>query len=441
MLKATSFSRRLFNGIRFDCEVINLDKLLVKGGNRLKGTVCISGAKNAAQPILAASLLTKEKVTLHNVPELGDVSSMIGMLHGIGADVSFKDNIAEIIADKLNAGNLLYCESATKIRGSTHVLAALLHRFNEVEIPLPGGCNLGTRGLDLHFEGLRKLGARVNLRGSKIAVELDELHGCNIPLYFPSVSATENIMIAACFANGKSVIENAAKEPEIADLANFLNSMGADINGAGTETIEVKGVGELSGTEYTIMPDRIETGTYLVAAAICAGDIIVKNANLAFLDNVVSTLRKIGATITVTPDGVRATAKDNLCATDVITEVYPGFPTDMQPAITSLLTVAEGQSTVKETIFDNRFNHVPELLKMKADIKIKGNTLLINGKEKLFGAVVDAHDIRGGASLILAALIADGTTTIENTQQIIRGYEKPLEKLQGIGAECYLLPQ
>jgi UDP-N-acetylglucosamine 1-carboxyvinyltransferase len=418
-----------------------MEKLLVKGGARPKGFVKISGAKNAALPIIAASLLTRERVTLHNIPMIGDVNTMIGLLRDIGANISLKNNNVEIVADDIKTESLSHHILTSKIRYSTHLIGALLPRFKKIVIFQPGGCEIGSRNLNSHFLGLTQLGAQINLKGSHIEAKTDKLRGHRIKLEFPSVGATENVIIAASLANGSSIIENAAKEPEIADLTNFLNSMGADISGGGTETIKVKGVGELNGTEYTIMPDRIETGTYLIITIIAKGDVLIQNTNLHFLESVVSTLVKIGAKISVTNEGVRATANENLRPIDIITEVYPGFPTDMQPIITPLLTAVKGQSTIKETIFDNRFHHVQELWKMGANIKIMGNTIYIKGKEKLLGAQVNAHDIRSGASLIIAGLVAEGNTIIENAHQILRGYEKPLEKLQALGVECFMSQQ
>jgi UDP-N-acetylglucosamine 1-carboxyvinyltransferase len=414
-------------------------KILVKGGNRLKGVVRISGAKNAAQPILAASLLTKEKVILHNVPALGDVKTMNALLSSIGADVHFENNTAEITASTLNVDKLSHSTLATQIRGSTHVLAALVPRFKRIEIPLPGGCNIGARNLDIHISGLTLIGARMNMKSSTLVTKIGELHGYPITLKFPSVSATYNIMIAASLAKGITIIQNAAKEPEVVDLANFLNSMGADICGAGTGTIKINGVNELGKTEYTIMPDRIETGTYLAAAAITKGDVLIKNTDLSFLESTVLALKKIGAIITVNDEGVRVTAKERLCSTDIVTGVYPAFPTDMQPVIAALLTVAEGESTMKETIFDNRLGYAQELLKMNADIRVVGDTLHIKGSKKLVGAQVSANDIRSGAALLVASIAAEGNTVIENAQQILRGYEDPVEKLRTIGAECSLI--
>ena len=414
-----------------------MEKVVVYGGRRLRGSIEISGAKNAALPIMAASLLTKGEVVLHNPPRLGDVQVMAGLIRSIGGKIEFKNNTMRLKADKLRVQTLSDNSLVSQIRYSTHLLGALLPQFKEVKIPLPGGCKIGTRKLTSHILGLTKLGAKVKVENGYIKASASELQGCHITLEYPSVGATENIMIAACLAIGNTTIENVAKEPETTDLANFLNSIGGEISGAGTDVIKIKGVNELCGTEYRIIPDRIETGTYMVAAAITQGDFLIKNANIGLLDSVVSKLREVGVKIEEVNKGLHVTSSDKFYPTDIVTEVYPGFPTDMQPIVTPLLSITGGESTVKETIFDNRFNHVPELIKMGADIKVNGNTLLISGVDHLEGAEVEALDIRSGGSLIVAGLIAKGKTTIHGADQILRGYEKPLEKLRNVSAELY----
>jgi UDP-N-acetylglucosamine 1-carboxyvinyltransferase len=414
-------------------------KIVIKGGKKLKGIINISGAKNAALPIIAASLLTKKEVFLHNIPRLGDVQIMTELARSAGAKIEFKNNTMSIKATNLTGKALSDNASANEIRYSIHMIGALLPRVKKIRIPFPGGCAIGTRRLDSYVLGLTKLGAKIEIKNEHITAESNELHGSHIMLEYPSVSATENTIIVGCLARGSSTIENVAKEPEIVDLANFLNSMGAEISGAGTDVIKINGVDELNGAEYTIIPDRIETGTYLVATAITNGDILIKNTDLSLLESVVSKLREVGVEIEEVDEGVRVTSSNNLHPVDVVTEVHPGFPTDMQPITTPLLSITGGESTIKETIFDSRFNHVPELRKMGADLKVGGDTIFIKGVNTLRGAEVEALDIRSGGSLVLAGLIAEGQTTINGAYQIFRGYENPLEKLKSIGAELYCI--
>lgn len=410
-------------------------KLIVKGGKRLEGTIRISGAKNAALPMIAAALLTKEEVILNNVPSLQDVQMMAELARGsTGAKIRFENNTM-----RLRSHNLIEKEMpeslAGEIRTSLLMVGALLPRFGKVRVPLPGGCVIGTRKIDWHIIGLSVLGAEIEMNERYIEARTDGLCGADITLEFPSVGATENTMIAASVADGVSTIKNVAKEPEIVDLANFLNSMGAEIKGAGTDAIKINGVENLSGTNYSIIPDRINTGTYMVAAAITGGDVLLENTDLNLLESTVSKLREIGIEITETDEGVKVVAPDTVRAVDIVTEVYPGFPTDMQPIVTPLLALANGESRIRETIFDNRFNHVPELRKMGADIEIDGNTAVINGANRLKGAQVTASDLRAGAALVLAGLAAEGETVIDNVYQIDRGYEDIEGKLRGVGAK------
>jgi UDP-N-acetylglucosamine 1-carboxyvinyltransferase len=416
-----------------------MEKIVIKGGRKLKGDINVSGAKNAALPILAASLLTKKEVILHNIPRLGDVHIMTELVRSAGAKIEFKNNTISVKATNLTGKALSDNPLANEIRYSTHMIGALLPRVKKIRIPFPGGCAIGTRILDSYILGLTKLGAKIEIKNEHITAELNELHGSHIMLEYPSVSGTENTMILACLAKGASTIENIAKEPEIVDLANFLNSMGAEISGAGTDVIKINGVDELGSTEYTIIPDRVETGTYMVAAAITNGDILLKDTRLSLLESVVLKLREIGVEIEEVNEGVHITSSSKFHPVDIVTEVYPGFPTDMQPIVAPLLSIADGESTIKETIFDRRFNHVPELRKMGADIKVSGDTIFINGVSKLKGAEVEALDIRSGGSLVLAGLIAEGETTIYGVHQVFRGYEKPLEKLKNVGAELYCI--
>ena len=411
-----------------------MDKLMINGGKPLEGTVKIGGAKNVALPIIAGSLLTKEEVTLNNVPSLQDVRMMAELARSIGAKIRFENNTMCIRSHKLVEKEMP--ESlAGEIRTSILMTGALLHRLGKVRVPLPGGCAIGTRKIDLHIIGLRALGAEIDIRNCYIEAKTKGLSGADITLKFPSVGATENTMIATCLADGASTIRNSAKEPEIVDLANFLNSMGAEIKGAGTNTIKINGVENLGGTNYSIIPDRINTGTYMVAAAITHGDILIKNANLNLLESVVVKLHEAGVEIGKTGDGVRVTTPNKIKPIDIITEVYPGFPTDLQPIITPLLALVDGESTLKETIYDNRFTHVPGLRKMGANIEVNGDTAIVTGVKELKGARVTAPDIRAGAALVLAGLVARGKTEINNVYQIDRGYAIIEGKLRGVGAE------
>ncbi len=411
-----------------------MDKIVINGGNSLKGTVYISGAKNAVLPILAASILASDEVILSNVPRLLDVFAKTKLLCNIGANVESNENILKIRIGNLDLTELANDFYARQIRTSVLMLGALVHRQKEVKMPLPGGCTIGERGVDLHILALSNFGIKIDIINGCFKATAGKLHACDTVLSFPSVGATENAIITASVVEGTSFIRNAAKEPEIVDLANFLNSMGAEISGAGTNIIEINGVRELNGTKYAIMPDRIETGTYMVMAAATGGDLLIKNTDLQLLESVVSALIRMGVCVRETKEGVRVSSSDCLLSTDIITAVYPGFPTDMQPIITTLLSVAKGESTIEETIFKNRFDHVPELIKMGAKIKIKRNTLHITGVNKLHAGVVNSNDIRTGASLLIAGLIANGTTTVTNANQIFRGYEEPIGKLVAVGA-------
>jgi len=416
-----------------------VEKIVVRGRRKLKGTINISGAKNAALPIIAASLLTKKEVILHNIPRVTDVQTITKLLHSANVNIDFKNNSMRIKAVKLKGETFSENLSPNKTRMANGLLGSLLSRLKRVSIPLSGGCKIGTRKTDIHVSALGKLGATINIRNGQIVAKSNELHGCHVALRYPSVGATENIIIVACLTEGTTTIENAAREPEIMDLANFLNSMGAEIRGAGTSIIKINGVDELSGTEYMIIPDRIETGTYAVAAAITDGDILLKNTNLSLLDSVLLKFREIGMEIEEANEGVRVTSSGVFYPVDIETGPYPGFPTDMQPIVTPLLLMADGESTIKETIFDNRFNHGPELRRMGANLKINGDTINIKGISKLKGAEVKALNIRAGASLIIAGLAAEGKTTISGVHHIFRGYENPLSKLKNVGANCNLI--
>jgi UDP-N-acetylglucosamine 1-carboxyvinyltransferase len=415
------------------------DKIVLNGGRKLRGHITISGAKNAALPIMAASLLTRKEVTLHNVPIVRDVQMMVELLRCAGAKVIFKNNTVCVKATKVNGKHLSNNVLASEIRSVNGMFGALLHRLKRIKLPFPGGCEIGARKIDLHILSLQELGVEVTASQMCIIAESDKLHGCHIVLPYPSVGVTENLMIAASLAKGVTTITNVAREPEIVDLANFLNSMGAEIEDAGTNFMKITGVEELSGTEYTIIPDRIETGTYIIAAALTNGDILLENVDLSLLEEVVQVVERVGVKIEEFEKSIHVISSGKLYPVDIITEPYPGFPTDMQPIITPLLTMADGVSKIEETIFERRFNHIPELTNMGANIKIKDNRLFIKGPSKLKGTKVKALDLRAGGSLMLAGLVAEGQTIIEGANQIFRGYENPLTKLKKVGADCTLI--
>jgi len=417
-----------------------MEQILIKGGIKLKGTVNISGAKNAALPIMAASLLSCQgKTKLLNMPIVNDTLILSRALNKIGAHVNLSEHCALINANDVN-NHVMPLKESKEMRASILIAGPLLARFGKVMVTIPGGCAIGNRPIDIHIRGFKALGAKVRkVNKHYLKIQADFLRGNKINLRYPSVGATENLIMASCLARGETIIGNAAREPEIVDLANFLICMGAKIKGAGTSTIRIEGVKELMPTEYTIIPDRIETGTYIVAAAITHGNLLLKNSDLTILGNIVSKLRKVGVEIEEVDEGIRVTSNDTFHPIDIITEVYPGFSTDMQPIITSLLSLADGKSTIKETVFSQRFNHVPELRKMGAKINLCGNIISIMGISKLKGAEVKAVDIRSGGALILAGLAAEGETAISGVNQILRGYEKPVEKLKNVGAElCYV---
>lgn len=412
-----------------------MDQFVIQGGNRLEGTININGAKNAVLPILVSSLLTQEMVVLNNVPYLKDVLIMNKLLQKCGAEIKLKDNVIRIKSNFLRKTELPET-MVSKISSSILLVGALLSRFSKVTISLPGGCNIGTRELDFHIKGLVALGANVYIKNGFIIAEANKrLKGSNITFKFPSVGATHQIIIAACLADGETIINNAAKEPEVVDLASFLNSMGAYIKGAGTNIIRISGVEKLGGTTYSIMPDRITTGTYMVAAAVTEGDVQLSNTKIDLLQSVVEKLREIGVKVIENDEGIRVISSGEFRPVEIITEVYPGFPTDMQPIITSLLAIADGESIIQENIFNNRFAHMYELKKMGANIKIDKGIAIVNGVDRLNGSQVTAIDLRTGAALILAGLNARGKTIIDNSYQIERGYENIAKVLSSVGAD------
>ncbi len=410
---------------------------MVEQSPPLSGSVRVSGAKNSALPILAASLLGTEDIILEDVPRLKDVEVICEVLMSLGAKVEFLGD--EII--KINSSNLVNYETPyelmSKMRASFLVMGPLLTRIGRTKTSLPGGCAIGTRPIDLHLKGFRALGAKIDVDHGNIGAYADKLLGDRIYLDFPSVGATENIMMAATMAEGETIIDNAAMEPEIVDLANFLNKLGADVKGAGTSSIRIKGVKKLGGTTHSIIPDRIEAGTFMVAAAITKGDIIVENVISSHIKPVIAKLREVGCKIYENGDKIRVIAPSTLQATDIKTLPYPGFPTDMQAQFMALMSICNGTSVAIETVFENRFMHVDELKRMGADIKIDGKSAIVQGVDELMGAPVKATDLRAGAALVLAGLVASGVTEIGNTYHIDRGYFNIEGKLRNLGAKIY----
>jgi UDP-N-acetylglucosamine 1-carboxyvinyltransferase len=409
-----------------------MDKITITGGNLLKGTVRISGAKNAALPILASSLLGGECV-IENVPDVVDVSTMCKLLNMLGAQVTREGSRVAVSIDRLRSTEAPY-DLVRKMRASVLVLGPLVARWGEATVSLPGGCAIGTRPVDLHLSGLAKLGAEVGIEHGYIKAKASRLRGARIYLDTPTVTGTENLIMAACLAEGVTVIENAAKEPEIVDLADCLVKRGAKITGAGSDMISIEGVRELHGADHEVIPDRIETGTYLTAGAITGGDVRVERCRPQHLEAVLIKLREAGAEIKEGKETVHLRVLRPLAGTDVRTFAYPGFPTDMQAQMMALMCVAAGTSVMTETIFESRFIHVPELRRMGADIKVEGNHAVINGAKSLTGAPVMASDLRASAGLVLAGLAANGQTDIARVYHLDRGYERIEEKLGGIGA-------
>lgn len=412
-----------------------MQKLEIEGGVPLAGEIRISGAKNAALPILAASLLADRPVVLSNVPHLNDVTTTIRLLRQMGVEVSIQDQ-ASVELDAADVNNTVAPYELVKtMRASILVLGPLLGRYGRADVSLPGGCAIGARPVDLHVNALKAMGAEIDVTGGYIRARAENLHGTRLVLDTVTVTGTENLLMAAVLARGETVIENAAREPEIVDLANFLGAMGAKIEGAGSATIHVQGVDALTGVRYTIMPDRIESGTYLVAAAITRGSIKIKKTSPATLDAVLQKLTSAGAEIEVGEDWVTLDMRGaRPQAVDVSTEPYPAFPTDMQAQFCALNATAEGSGTVTETIFENRFQHALELQRMGASVTVRGNTVVIHGVESLTGAEVMATDLRASASLVLAGLAARGTTIVDRIYHIDRGYECLEEKLSQLGA-------
>ena len=412
-----------------------MEQYIIKGGNPLAGEVEIGGAKNAALGILAAAIMTDETVRIENLPDVQDINVLLEAISEIGASVTRVSRTSALINGSGIGSVSVDYEYIKKIRASYYLLGALLGKYKKAEVPLPGGCNIGSRPIDLHLKGFKALGAKVRISHGAIIAEADHLRGSHIYLDTVSVGATINIMMAAAMAEGRTIIENAAKEPHVVDAANFLNSMGANIKGAGTDVIRIRGVEKLHATEYSIIPDQIEAGTFMFAAAATRGDVIVKNVIPKHLEATTAKLVEIGCQVEEFDDAVRVVATKRLNNTNVKTLPYPGYPTDMQPQIGVALAIAKGTSIVTESIFENRFKYVDELIRMGADIKVEGNTAVIYGTEKLMGARVSAQDLRAGAALVIAGLAAEGITIVDDIVYIQRGYENFEQKLRGLGAE------
>lgn len=411
-----------------------MERYVMKGGSPLVGEVEISGAKNAALGILAAAIMTDETVTIENLPDVSDINVMLMAIEGIGAAVNRIDRHTVSINGGTIQNLSLDYEYIKKIRASYYLLGALLGKYKKAEVPLPGGCNIGTRPIDQHLKGFRALGADVRIEYGSISTEAEHLTGAHIYFDVVTVGATINVMMAAAMADGMTILENAAREPHIVDLANFLNSMGANIKGAGTERIRIRGVSKLHKTTYTVIPDQIEAGTFMFAAAATHGDITVKNVIPRHLDAISSKLCEMGCRVEEFDDAVRVTCTDKLRNTTIKTLPHPGFPTDMQPQISVALCLAVGTSIVTESIFENRFRYVDELARMGARIKVEGNTAIITGVDRLSGAIVSSPDLRAGAALVIAGLAADGYTVVEDIVYIQRGYEDFEGKLKKLGA-------
>jgi len=414
---------------------MKMEQYAIKGGNPLVGEVEIGGAKNAALPIIAAALMSEETVHIDNLPDVRDTNVLLEAMQSIGVMIKREDRHRVTIYPSRINNLVVDGEGVRRIRASYYFIGALLARYKKAEVALPGGCDIGCRAIDQHIKGFRALGADVNIEYGLIKAEAEHLKGSHIYMDVVSVGATINIMMVAALAEGQTIIENAAREPHVVDLANFLNSMGANIKGAGTDVIRIKGVSHLHGTDYAIIPDQIEAGTFMFAAAVTKGDVTVKNVIPKHLESITAKLLEIGCEIEESDDAVRVVAAKPLRHTQVKTLPYPGFPTDMQPQITVALALSQGTSIVTESIFENRFKYVDELTRMGANIKVEGNTAIVDGVSKYTGAKISAPDLRAGAALVLAALAADGYSVVEDIHYIQRGYEDFHLKLQSLGAQ------
>ena len=412
-----------------------MEKLVITGGRRLNGEVFISGAKNAAVAIIPAAIMADGVCVIENLPGIEDVASLRSTLNKMGAVCEYIDKHTLKVDSTGDITNCAAFEEVKKIRASYYLLGALLGRYKKAEVALPGGCNFGTRPIDLHLKGFRLLGADVEVTNGIVKVKAERLHGAQIYMDQVSVGATINIMLAASMAEGTTIIENCAKEPHVVDTANFLNMMGANIKGAGTDIIRIKGVEKLHGAEYTIIPDQIEAGTYMIAAAIAGGDVTVRNIIPKHMDSLTAKLAEMGAAIEKQDDSIRVMANGRLHCANIKTMSYPGFPTDLQPQMTALLSVCDGISVVTENVWDNRYQYVAELKQLGAKITVESRVAMIEGVQKLTGARVVATDLRAGAAMVIAGLSAEGTTEIDNIRYIDRGYEDIENKLSALGAD------
>lgn len=414
---------------------LKLDKYVIRGNNRLEGKVNISGAKNAVLKIMAASIMGSGTTIIDNVPDIKDVRIMVEVLKKLGVEVDFNSSNRL----KIKSSSSLECETpyelVSKMRASVIVLGPLIALLGKAKVAMPGGCNIGSRKVDMHIKGLELLGTKIETEHGYIKASTDGLKGTTIPLDFPSVGATENLIMAAVLAEGVTEIENAAREPEIVDLINFLNAMGADIEGGGTSKVKIRGVDSLKGVNYTVIPDRIEAGTYMIAAAITKGDVLIRNAQVSHLELIISKLREIGVLVVETKSGIRVKSLKRPTTADIATLPYPGFPTDMQAQMMALLSLADGISVITENVFENRFIFAGELNRMGGNIATDGHHAIIRGVDRLSGAPVKAPDLRGGAALILAALAADGVTEVSDIYHIDRGYENFEQKLKLLGSD------
>ena len=411
-----------------------MERYIIAGKKRLEGKVKISGAKNSVLPLIAASVMNNGVTHIHNCPKIRDVLVMAEIVGRLGGKFFFSGDTLTLFTENIRSW-ILPEDLTGEIRASVFMTGALLSRFKAAETAKPGGCNIGSRPIDQHLKGFRALGAEVNIRHGAIMASASDLHGSHIFMDMVSVGATINVMMAASMARGNTTIENAAKEPHVVDVANFLNSMGANIKGAGTDVIRIKGVDTLHGTSYAVVPDMIEAGTYMFAAAATKGDVLVKNVIPKHLEATTAKLEEIGCDVEEFDDAIRVSASRRLGRTHVKTQPYPGYPTDMQPQIAVTLALANGTSIVTESIFENRFKYADELARMGACIKVEGNTAIIDGVEKFTGAEVSAPDLRAGAALVIAGLAAEGVTVVDDIVYILRGYEDFDGKLRGLGAE------
>lgn len=411
-----------------------MSEYIIKGGRKISGEVTISGSKNAALPIIAASILNKGKTTLYNVPNIHDTQMMFEILNKIGGKVSKKNNKVIIETSKINKYEIPE-DLMRQMRSSVIFAGSLVGRYKKATFSYPGGCDIGTRPIDLHLKAFEKLGINIQKNYGNISCICDKITGEKIDLDFPSVGATENAILASCLGEGKTIITNAAREPEIIDLQNFLNKMGAKIKGAGSNKIEINGVKQLKDVSYNIMPDRIETGTFLCIAAMTGGSLKLKNADATHITPVIDKLEESGCKIETYKNIIQIEGPKKLKAVDIKTMPYPGFPTDMQSIFATTMTVAKGTSVIVENIFENRYKYTQELVRMGAKIKVEGKTAVIKGVRKLYGANVKATDLRGGASVVMAGIVAKGMTKVENIEYILRGYEKFDKKLQDIGVD------